>query len=1192
MRPRRAVLIASACGLIAAATARAQRPAAIHAPTPAEARPAEPETPGESAQALKKLMWQRWDARRFAAAEQVARRVLALAPGDPEAEAVIRDAGLAAAAQDGPGLRGKAAEAWRAGRKAESITLLRRALALRPDDYLSLRDLMWALWRSDDIPGSLSIARRVFALKPDDRDAAELTRVGPALLEARAAAARYEHAKQLIAAGGPADLAAAVEQLRALVAADPLRWEYRRQFVVALRMTGHESEALDEAGRLATDFPNNPDALAPLGLLQARLGMLGAARETLEKALALRKDQPRVELALGAVYLHGRDLAAAETRLRPLLSCPDPDIAVAVPWPLAQALFWEGRYAEALPLFDRAIARDGNKDARYYRGWTLLRLDRVAEGRAELEPLMSRDYPKAFNLLFADAMARGDVERAIALGRRWLETMTPADEGLALWLYEIMRDSGRLADADALLDRITAVVPLSQEAWLGKTAQALLEGRLGAARRFALKARDINPAVMDWREKLRGIASASGDNKEAYELALQLQSFDPTDPRSFLRAVGALYDLGRHAEARRQLAAWVARAQPVLPILLFHGLANSDTDPMLAYDIHESTRAFDDQLRALAAAGYKTVTTREAADWFRRGKPLPPKPVLITFDDARADSFELGTPILARYGFKASMMAALTNVESSPHSPGYATWDMVAAYAATGQWEIQAHGDLAHIKIPMDAAGRQGLFLVNRRWEAKNGRLETISEWRARIDGDYASCRRKIAEHIGSAPIAFAFPEGAAGQKGDPSNTPEALRANRAFVSKYYELAYVQDDYGVNTRDRDPYDLVRFEPGKMSGKELVKHFVDGSPKALADVVLIDWALVEKRFGEARGVLDELRAMAASEKLLASEDASIRYYAGDLDGAAASARRALQSGPDLPVQALARRVDAEQRPAWRPAYEYYDDNESRRTWTLTQTLESPQWGLARARASYQRAEFLQGDSVFVGDNSAGAGLDLRIADGQKLSADVAEHLLSGPRADFFSATGEWDAAWPGSVETWARGSRSLLYSAPAVAAGVWRRGADVGARWAPDAPWSLAGRAQRDWYSDANTRSTIQAEAGRDVASIDRLLVRGLYRYVYDYSPRRSALYYAPNYLTLHGIGPELVLRLTRDTRLQGRYLASRGAEHGVPPQFVSEARAALSTRWREADALELSYEYERTPTFRSQTVSAAAAIRF
>ena len=55
----------------------------------------------------------------------------------------------------------------------------------------------------------------------------------------------------------------------------------------------------------------------------------------------------------------------------------------------------------------------------------------------------------------------------------------------------------------------------------------------------------------------------------------------------------------------------------------------------------------------LVRHGYSGVGLSDWLAWLREGKPLPEKPVLITFDDGYADVAEHALPVLGRYGFSA-----------------------------------------------------------------------------------------------------------------------------------------------------------------------------------------------------------------------------------------------------------------------------------------------------------------------------------------------------------------------------------------------------------------------------------------------------------------------------------------------------------------------------------------------------------
>lgn len=78
---------------------------------------------------------------------------------------------------------------------------------------------------------------------------------------------------------------------------------------------------------LAAD-PGRTDALVGLGIAQYKQGQIGQARDTLQKALQVRPNEPSVRLYLGLAYLQSRDSLQAEQQLSALRSLDiDPRIA-------------------------------------------------------------------------------------------------------------------------------------------------------------------------------------------------------------------------------------------------------------------------------------------------------------------------------------------------------------------------------------------------------------------------------------------------------------------------------------------------------------------------------------------------------------------------------------------------------------------------------------------------------------------------------------------------------------------------------------------------------------------------------------------------------------------------------------------------------------------------------------------------
>ncbi len=64
--------------------------------------------------------------------------------------------------------------------------------------------------------------------------------------------------------------------------------------------------------------------------------------------------------------------------------------------------------------------------------------------------------------------------------------------------------------------------------------------------------------------------------------------------------------------------------------------------------------AFRAQLDALHAGGYTTISPDEHLAHLTTGAPLPPKPVLLTFDDSQGSQITTGVPELARRGMRAA----------------------------------------------------------------------------------------------------------------------------------------------------------------------------------------------------------------------------------------------------------------------------------------------------------------------------------------------------------------------------------------------------------------------------------------------------------------------------------------------------------------------------------------------------------
>lgn len=91
-----------------------------------------------------------------------------------------------------------------------------------------------------------------------------------------------------------------------------------------------------------------------------------------------------------------------------------------------------------------------------------------------------------------------------------------------------------------------------------------------------------------------------------------------------------------------------------LPILVFHKIAPVPPDSQFPRN-YVRPEQFDALLRSLKSAGYQTVTFEQYIAHRRGEGVLPPKPIILTFDDGYRSNAEIAVPIMRRHGFRATI---------------------------------------------------------------------------------------------------------------------------------------------------------------------------------------------------------------------------------------------------------------------------------------------------------------------------------------------------------------------------------------------------------------------------------------------------------------------------------------------------------------------------------------------------------
>ena len=121
--------------------------------------------------------------------------------------------------------------------------------------------------------------------------------------------------------------------------------------------------------------------------------------------------------------------------------------------------------------------------------------------------------------------------------------------------------------------------------------------------------------------------------------------------------------------------------RPQVPILCYHQIRDwRASDSKRAKDYIVPPSNFDEQMKLLADNGYHSILPDQLYDYLLYGKALPGKPIMISFDDTRAEQFTLAREEMNKYGFKGVYFIMTVSLGK----PGYMTKQEVKELADEG----------------------------------------------------------------------------------------------------------------------------------------------------------------------------------------------------------------------------------------------------------------------------------------------------------------------------------------------------------------------------------------------------------------------------------------------------------------------------------------------------------------------------
>ncbi len=280
----------------------------------------------------------------------------------------------------------------------------------------------------------------------------------------------------------------------------------------------------------------------------------------------------------------------------------------------------------------------------------------------------------------------------------------------------------------------------------------------------------------------------------AFRLRLLLLSF------CMILLTGCARDIPTFAPPAERPVARIDQPWPhnALLALAYHDIEDKDPDQRF---VAVRTDLFIAQMGWLRDNGYQPVSVDQILTAHAGGKPLPPKAVVLTFDDGFRSFYTRVFPILKSMNWPAIWAPVGEWVGTPPNQAvqfgsdrvpreRFATWDEIRQVAQSGLVDIASHTENLHYGIPANPQGSLQPAAATHRYDPKTQTYETDAAYRQRIRQDVEQITWKIREVTGKPPRVWIWPYGAA--------SGEALDIIRQHG---YQMALTLDD-GLGSADQ------------------------------------------------------------------------------------------------------------------------------------------------------------------------------------------------------------------------------------------------------------------------------------------------------------------------------------------------------------------------------------------------------
>lgn len=99
-----------------------------------------------------------------------------------------------------------------------------------------------------------------------------------------------------------------------------------------------------------------------------------------------------------------------------------------------------------------------------------------------------------------------------------------------------------------------------------------------------------------------------------------------------------------------------------IPVLMYHSVA-PEIEGWAFRHLSIDPEVFEDHIATLAGSGYNAVSLPDLHGYVSGSRSLPPRSLVLTFDDGYLDNWVFAFPVLQKYGFKATIFVSTDFVD-------------------------------------------------------------------------------------------------------------------------------------------------------------------------------------------------------------------------------------------------------------------------------------------------------------------------------------------------------------------------------------------------------------------------------------------------------------------------------------------------------------------------------------------------